>query len=542
MLETIYKEAIKKEIQKVYDLWWKELVKIQASFVKELEKWFNKYYLEVLNQIKNNIEVQMNDWLLESVKKTYAEDELEVYNKYFEKSFSTGAKKLDLSTSKEPWVDIKIWIKQQDAVDYAEKYAGDRIANIDEYSRTRINKLVNHGISEWWWYNRIAKVLKKDYAFSSYRANLVASHEVGEAYLNWKTTQFSRYRKEFGVDGWKNWTSHRDDKTTEWCMHNDMQWWIPFSDPFEASWNTDKPTRFIWCRCNVVFNIFKPKGARVTKKNVQPHMLTQSVVKEDRWFDAWIKPENYNKYSTSVLPASYINHIWKPSKFVWKWRWYFKKASGQRITEINLWKRTASAIEKKFTEVHEVWHFFFEEKVMKDEKNLKVFLDVFKKSWDELSKLTSNKDFYKIVTTKYSNVASKLLKENIDDIKIISSYKIIEWTKNIKRRWNIYKVATSTATERFAEETGAFLDTVGALNKERFYGAGHWYRYYTSQINNELLVGASWQYNVTRKQAHEFFAHLNETHFIWNDVIKTVMPDTYDAMIEFYNNIWLTFE
>lgn len=530
--ETIYKEAIKKELEKVYNLWWKELLKIQASFVKELEWMFKTWYTDALKAIRNNIEVQMNDWVLESVEKTYSEEQLSKFDKYFEKSFKVGAKKLDLSTSKEPWVDVKLWIKQKDAEDYARDFAWKQITNIDATTTKRINKLVNHGISEWWWYNRIASVLKKDYAFSSYRANLIASHEVGEAYLNWKNTQFWRYRKEYGVDGWKQWNSHRDDRTTEWCMHNDMQWWIPYSESFEAPWNTEKPTRFIGCRCNIVYNIFKPQDARTTKKNVEPHMLEQTKVNPDRWFDEWLKPENYNKYSTSVLPASYINTIWKKYTYKWVWRAYYNKS----LWIINLWSQKAEKVARKYAEAHEVWHAFFEEKVLWNEEYFNKFKDVLDVSAKEFLELRKNKAFKDVFEQKYINRFAETLVDWFDDILKINNVSYTTKTSKIKTLKGTFAIRLADMSPTFRTQSSAFMDTLASLTKQT-YGAWHTKSYFKRSKRNEFIYKS-----FTKLQAHEFFAHLNETHFVWNDIMEAIMPKTNQAMLEFYKNIWLTFE
>jgi len=546
MLEKIYKEKIKKTLQKVFDLWWSELVAIQGDFSDAIEKIFERIYNEALKKIESNVEVKMNDALLENIAKTVEEDDISTYKKYFEDSFSIGSTKLDASIWKEPWVQVKLGVKQQDAVDYAQSFAWTKIQGIDDYTTTRINKLVSDGIEKWWGYNRIAKELKNDYAFWTYRANLIASQEVGESYLNWKDVQFKRYRKEYGVDGWKQWQSHRDAVTTPWCMHNDFQWWIPYSQDFESEWNKDKPTRFIGCRCNLKTKLFNlDEQERLTVDNEPEFLKEQGITLEDKWFTDGIKPKNYNKLSTLSVPASYFNEIWMPSEFIGKWRGFYRKSVDGSTTVVNIGKRTASEVEKKFTEAHEVGHFFFEEKILKDSEKLEKFLWTFKSSFDELQELTKDKTFYKIATAKYTNATAKLIKENVDDIASLASYKVSTATKKVKRRWRTYEVQYDEVTERFKEEVGAFQDTIGALTKQKL-GAWHSYWYYTSQasLNKELLVWTSmfWsEYNVTRMQAHEFFAHLNETHFLDNKVLKAMMPKTYEAMKSFYEENWFSF-
>lgn len=81
---------------------------------------------------------------------------------------------------------------------------------------------------------KLANELKRDFAFSDYRARLIASQEIGDAYLNGKDRQFARYTNNYGQRGWKKWVSHRDDKTTPECLANDDQGWIHYDQEFKS--------------------------------------------------------------------------------------------------------------------------------------------------------------------------------------------------------------------------------------------------------------------------------------------------------------------
>ena len=256
--QKIYKIKILKAEQKLYDLWGKDLIKLQKKYFSILEKILEKQYKAVLKELEENTEVKYNDLYIDQtqfIEKDFSED-LEKFIAMITSAFKIWVKALDTLMRREVKVETNFWLKAKDAVDYAKDYSASRIKNIDDYSRKRINKLITLWIEEGWWYNKLAEVLQRDYAFSKYRARLIASNEIGNAYLVGKDRQFEKYKSEYGQTGWKHWISHKDDRTTEECYANDMEWWIPY-DQEHQSWHMH-PTRFPWCRCNEEYRLFNP--------------------------------------------------------------------------------------------------------------------------------------------------------------------------------------------------------------------------------------------------------------------------------------------
>lgn len=258
IFQKIYKIKLLKADQKLYDLWGKELIKLQKKYFKVIEKILQKQYKAVLKELEKNTEVKYNDLYVdqtEFIKKDFSED-LDEFIAMITGAFTIGIDKLNVLMAREVKVEASFWLKPKDALDYAKEYAGNRIKNIDDYSRKRINKLISEWIEKGWWYNKLADALQRDYAFSPYRARLIASNEIWNAYLVWKDRQFARYKSEFGQTWWKHWISHKDDRTTDGCLENDEQGWIPY-DQEHQSWHMH-PTRFPWCRCNEEYRLFDP--------------------------------------------------------------------------------------------------------------------------------------------------------------------------------------------------------------------------------------------------------------------------------------------
>lgn len=255
----IYKHKIKKAEEKLYDLWGDELIRLQNQYIKVIKSILIKQYKDTLKELEKNTEVKYNDLFIDQtqfIEKDFW-DNLEKFFTMLSKAFNFGKKQLDKMLSKEVTVEANFWLEAGDALAYARKYGASQVKNIDENTRKRINDLVVQGLDKGWWYMKLADALKQDFAFSEYRARLIASHEIGIAYIEGKTMQFEKYRSEFWKRGYKKWISHRDDRTnTEICLPNDDQGWIEYDAMFQSGHM--KPLGHIGCRCNVVFRLFNP--------------------------------------------------------------------------------------------------------------------------------------------------------------------------------------------------------------------------------------------------------------------------------------------
>lgn len=254
----IYNLKIKKDQKKLFDLWWKELIELQEKNIKSIEKILQKQYKEVLKELLQNTEVKYNDVFVdqsEFIEKDFL-DNFNTFVKMIKNAFKIWKKQIDNLLKKEVSVETWFWLKLDEIQDWAKQYSAERIKNIDDYSRKRIKNLISEWIEKGWGYNKLAEELKKDYAFSNYRARLIASNEIWTAYIQWKDQQFNKYRTEFGQTWWKKWVSHKDDRTTDWCLANDNEWWIEYDQDFQ-SWHKVSP-RFPWCRCNIQYRLFNP--------------------------------------------------------------------------------------------------------------------------------------------------------------------------------------------------------------------------------------------------------------------------------------------
>lgn len=534
---AIYKIKIHKETQKLYNLWGKELIDLQEKYIKTIQRMLGRWYQQVLDQLATNTEVKYNDLYVDQkqfINKDISNNDFEEYSKMMTDAFNIWAKQLNKAFKKDIKIAGTFGVDPADSLKYANEFAGSRIKGVDDYSKKRINDLVSQWLEKGWWYNKLAEELKRDFSFSTYRARLIASQEIWEAYLNWKDRQFARYTNAYWQRGWKKWVSHRDDRTTEGCYWNDNQGWIPYDQEFQ-SWHM-KPTRFPWCRCNCVYRLFDPRedGENLTIENARPVDTEQSFVPDDGSWDENIKPDNYDKYSTQVMPARYFNAIWKKANYIEpKGRAYYMHA-GDKINLWDAWKSTSKYV-AQMVEAHEVWHFFFIRSVLNNEERFLKFKEIFKSSVDEVKELIKDKQLRSILNphNATSSVAKWLL-EKYKDLQSNSTYKI---TADVKVMPSGREIEMLKLSDELKEDVWNFMDTLGALTKEATVWHGHWKSYYKNSMTLFTYSNAK----ITEKQAQEYFAHLNETFWLWNPMIEKFLPETHKAMKEFYTSIWFDF-
>lgn len=535
---AIYKIKIQKEKEKLFNLWWSDLIKLQKKYIKIIEKMLGRWYKEVLQELDDNVEVQYNDLFVDQkqfITKEYSTSDFASFSKMMKDWFNIWAKQLDASFKKDIKIDTTFGIDPSDSLKYANEFAWARIKWIDDYSRKRINNIISQWVEKWWGYNRLARELQRDYSFSNYRASLIASQEIGQAYIEWKDRQFKRYKDDYWQTGWKQWISHRDDRTTEWCLENDSKWWIEYDQEF-PSWH-DRPTRFPWCRCNVVYRLFKPDDDELTVDNADAVDQEQSEVPEFTWFDEWIKPEWYDKYSHQIVPPSFYNAMWVKINYAKpRGRWYWQKFWKQ----LNIW-RGHSDLSNQYTEVHELGHAFFDNAVIKNEKNLATFKSMYTNSVDELlATLKNNKDYAEILRLKkiWSTQTALKIFEKIPKLKKVKWYSVKKEKVKIKTKTWEQDVLTYITSDKLREDVGSFMDTIWAMTKEQIW-FGHGARYYRWSKTIFHIELKSWRWDrISEMQAHEYFAHLNELYFLDNEIIKEILPETYKAMKNFYKSIW----
>lgn len=130
------------------------------------------------------------------------------------------------------------------------------ISGVNDTSRKEINQLLNQALNNQLSKKELLEKLQTSFAFSKYRANMIANNEVGTAYIQGTVRQHQELMKRTGIEGRKCWQTCNDDKVSELCSSNQHQEWIPFNQNFQSGHFC--PLGHINCRCVLRIRPFRP--------------------------------------------------------------------------------------------------------------------------------------------------------------------------------------------------------------------------------------------------------------------------------------------
>lgn len=279
--KSIEKTGLKKSLQvnkkvRIYDTGGRRLVILQRRFIRKLETYFKLeriYWEKYIDGIAElNVTIKKTEGVKIAVKKVLTPEQQKEFNeiasKYIYDSMLEGEKqfKADMPTSQK--YNIAFGIKSKDAVEYARTRAGELITGIDETTKKRVQFLIAEAIDNGDTVADLKKSLVKHFAFSKYRAGLIASTELGGAYLAGKKESYIRTAEYYGLNpanGRKQVIVHDDDRICPICAPciDDAEKWIPFDENFSNG--LPFAIFHIGCRCNTTFSMFNPDAPEVPR-------------------------------------------------------------------------------------------------------------------------------------------------------------------------------------------------------------------------------------------------------------------------------------
>lgn len=259
------KNLIAKKKIRVFDVGGKKLITYQKQFRRWLERYLKREqarYIAFLDTIPE-LKIAVEKSVIVSLHKVRL-------SKSFEGDFQDATKKFVAGAMVEGvWNFIKEqqtdWIKltsdfglKNEQVElYAKTRAGQMIKGLDQVTKERVQSLISQAIQNGEGVGTIKKKLQGLYSFSKYRAGLIASTELGQAYSEGKRQTFQKTLSYYGTtQGFKKCIIHKDDRTCLICLPAWNDGWIPFQENFS---NGLSQTLFhIGCRCDVVYSLVNP--------------------------------------------------------------------------------------------------------------------------------------------------------------------------------------------------------------------------------------------------------------------------------------------
>lgn len=206
-------------------------------------------------------------------------------------------------------------LKNPLAINWLRNYGAEEIAEINETSRDRIHTVLNDAIDRGWSYSRTAQSLKELYEdFSTYRAKVIATTEVGNAYQE-GNLQAVKSAQTSGLTFEKSWLTVGDKRVSDVCKKNNSAGWIAVDAKFPSG--HERPLSHPNCRCVLQMRRMaekkpaqavkskpatvpsKPKIAVAAPKSVEIPKPSKPVLKQYKGF-ALNKADSYKNVSSAL--------------------------------------------------------------------------------------------------------------------------------------------------------------------------------------------------------------------------------------------------
>ena len=259
------KNLIAKKKIRVFDIGGKKLIQYQTKFRKLLEKYLKREqskwleFVDTIPELKFAVSKSINVRLLKvRLSKSFQEDFQQSTTEFVAGAMQEGVKNFVKEQDKQ-WVTLSqgFGIANHEVDFYAQSRSGQLIKNLDAVTKERVSNLIAESIKNGDGVGTLKKKLLWLYSFSKYRAGLIASTELGQAYSHGKRQAFENTLAYYGTtQGYKKAIIHKDDRTCTICLPAWNDGWIPFANNF-SNWLSQ--TLFhVWCRCDVAYSLVNP--------------------------------------------------------------------------------------------------------------------------------------------------------------------------------------------------------------------------------------------------------------------------------------------
>ena len=496
VIQKVLEPEIKKEDQDFFPTWneKQDLLPLKPDFLQLINALFTEQYQLAVEQIDKIAEFKIQ-------KTEYLSRTAEQFEKYttqisvpLQVAAGKGMEYQEVVNSKSR---LSTELNQTAVKNRADLHAGELITKISETSRIRINKLITKALDEGMDKKTLKDILKTDFWFSEYRANLIVRNELKMAYIQWQKLQFAQWQKESGLRGWKDWISHRDDRTTEGCLKNDFHGEIEFDQLFPSG--DSEPPRFPWCRCSIAYLPYS-----------EAELRDEDDIKEylEAFADLDKKPVYYDDLSEKVVPPQFFDLLWEQITY--------KNLIDDPYFDPMRWVLNLdglSGIARKYAEIHELGHSFHYFAIRgKKDRVLK---------YDEIQELIrkeieENAETIKKYFPQGRQNALELFQ--LEEIFKAKNYFALE--KHTDLLWKT--ILKPKYTGVYKRDYQVVADLIGAITKGKL-GWGHSIEYYLEKWYEEVMPA------------------INTIHFFDNKILEVLLPKSYTAMRNFYLDLWVEF-
>lgn len=160
-------------------------------------------------------------------------------------------------------VDIMMEVKNLWAELYAKEQAWELMSRVNDTTKQEVRDLFSKAWTENWTVKEIKDAITEQFSqFSQYRASLIATMEVGNAYEVWKKDQFASYQARFGIQWYKRSQTQHDSRVRASHNMNEIDGWIAEGATFSGTHTDHAPHEFN-CRCVTLRRLLPPETSDI---------------------------------------------------------------------------------------------------------------------------------------------------------------------------------------------------------------------------------------------------------------------------------------
>lgn len=360
------------------DIRGKEFTKVYVAFVNLFAWLFEEQAKFFIAYAENNPQLFSENWLIIEKSDEFGdmmpgEEFMNTLGSYLIKAHMIGQG----ATNKEvqSQVTVLMELKNSYAESYSANRAGELMRAVNDTTKAEVRTLFNKWFQENWSIKDISTAIDEQFAqFGKYRANLIATMEVANAYEVGKKDQFSSYQSYFWITGYKRSITQHDSNVRYTHNLNEIDGWILDTKLF--SWtDTEHAPHGFNCRCVTTRKMSAPSeqdqldaqfwSDKTTNfDNTQKQSLANHM-QEIRRQLPWIAKPTYLENATGTTAMHYM-----PSKNVyWINPDVFKLSNREDrmlfITDDDALKNMPWSIAQVYDDpslamrasvAHEVWH------------------------------------------------------------------------------------------------------------------------------------------------------------------------------------------
>ena len=130
---------------------------------------------------------------------------------------------------------------------------------VNDTTKDEVRTLFSKAWEENWSVSDISSAIEEKFTqFSKYRASLIATMEVANAYEVGKKDQFALYQNYYHFDGFKRSQTQHDSGVRYTHALNEIEGWIPEKQLFSGT-ETDHAPHGFNCRCVTLRSLLPPE-------------------------------------------------------------------------------------------------------------------------------------------------------------------------------------------------------------------------------------------------------------------------------------------